>query len=67
MKAKWTAVLLNSGANVATNETIIPRAVFNEVTTAYAIVQGGPEEQLVGYGMGWGRSSYLGHEVSHRP
>jgi len=60
-------MLLNSGVDISTNTTIIPRSVFDEITTAHAIVQGMPSVSslsIVGYGMGWARLSLEGHDVS---
>ena len=48
-----------------TNETVIPSALLEEMTTARAIVSGvsaGPVS-IMGYGMGWFRMSYKGHDV----
>lgn len=62
---KWLAVLLNQGVHPKTNETIIPRSAFEEVTTAHVITDGkGPlaDLSIAGYGMGWWRQSYRGHE-----
>ncbi|KAI0075191.1 beta-lactamase/transpeptidase-like protein [Panus rudis PR-1116 ss-1] len=65
----WLQMLLNEGLVPGTNETIIPRNVFDEMTTAHAVVSGrapSPESSLAGYGLGWSVSSYKGHEiVSH--
>ena len=47
-------------------DDIIPRLVFEAATTSYAIVNGQPEApefSISGYGMGWFRFSYQGHEV----
>ncbi|OBZ75017.1 hypothetical protein A0H81_05171 [Grifola frondosa] len=62
---KWIAVLLNAGVVPSTNRTIIPQWVFDEVTTAHAITNGQPPADLSiqGYGLGWGRWSYKGHEI----
>ena len=65
LQTKWLATLLNKGVYPVTNDTIIPLAVFEEMTTARAIVGGvsaGPVS-IVGYGMGWFRMSYKGHDV----
>ncbi|KAM5537978.1 hypothetical protein V8D89_008454 [Ganoderma adspersum] len=62
---KWLAVLLNEGVVPMTNTTIIPVSVFQEMITARAIVSGvaaGPLS-IMGYGMGWFRVSYRGHDV----
>ena len=48
-----------------TNKTIIPSSVYAETTTAHTIVSGGGTADLsiMGYGMGWFRMSYRGHDV----
>ena len=59
--------LLNFGIDTATNATIIPRSVFDEITTAHAIIEGMPavpSQSISGYGMGWIRLSLEGRDVS---
>lgn len=49
-----------------TNKTIIPSSAFEEVTTVHSVVIGRgyqPYFSIQGYGMGWTRKSYQGHEV----
>lgn len=63
---KWVTVLLNAGVEPVSNTTIIPRSVFDEMTTAHSVVYGSspaPDSSLIGYGMGWDRWSYRGHEI----
>ncbi|CAL1697760.1 unnamed protein product [Somion occarium] len=63
---QWLKALLHAGVNPDTNVTVIPKSAFDEVTTAHAIVSGKasvPYVSLSGYGMGWSRQSYKGHEV----
>ncbi|EJF60227.1 beta-lactamase/transpeptidase-like protein [Dichomitus squalens LYAD-421 SS1] len=64
---KWLAVLLNEGQHPATNKTVIPKSVFDAVTTSRWIVSGKPagpiRDSIVGYGMGWMRSNYGDVEV----
>jgi len=65
---KWLAVFLNKGVNPANNETLIPTSVFEEMTKSYAVMEGAtaphtPELSIAGYGMGWFRQSYSGHDV----
>nr|VWP00380.1 Enterotoxin-like protein [Ganoderma boninense] len=62
---KWLALLLNEGVDPLTNARIIPVSVFQEMTTARAIVSGVAADPLsiMGYGMGWFRMSYRGHDV----
>lgn len=66
-QTKWVTVLLNAGVEPVSNTTIIPRSVFDEMTTAHSVVYGSspaPDSSLIGYGMGWDRWSYRGHEVT---
>ncbi|TBU36177.1 beta-lactamase/transpeptidase-like protein [Dichomitus squalens] len=64
---KWLAVLLNGGQDPATNKTVIPKNVFDAVTTSRWIVSGKPagplRDSIAGYGMGWMRSNYGDVEV----
>ncbi|TCD62785.1 hypothetical protein EIP91_006403 [Steccherinum ochraceum] len=66
---KWVKILLNEGVDPDTNTTVIPMSAFEAVTTPHAIMEGRPstpDASIVGYGMGWGRGSYKGHElISH--
>ncbi len=60
-------MLLHGGVNPYTNRTVVPRSVFDEMTRAHSIVIGQPVKpltSLTGYGMGWLRTSLLGHDVS---
>lgn len=59
-------MLINEGVDPITNSTILPSSVFKEVTTAHAITSSRasqPYFAVEGYGMGWFRRSYQGHEV----
>ncbi|RPD58606.1 beta-lactamase/transpeptidase-like protein [Lentinus tigrinus ALCF2SS1-7] len=63
---KWLAMLLNGGVNPYTNHTVLPRSVFDEMTSAHSIVIAQPVKpstSITGYGMGWMRTSLLGHDV----
>ncbi|EMD35204.1 hypothetical protein CERSUDRAFT_116672 [Gelatoporia subvermispora B] len=65
---KWLAVLLHEGVDPATNQTLIPKSIYDEMTRSYAIVQDSvdpdvPELSVMGYGMGWFRQSYNGHDI----
>ena len=64
-QTKWLATLLNGGVDPITNRTIVPTSVLTHMTTARAIVHGEAAKDLsiVGYGMGWFRMSYKGHDV----
>lgn len=60
-------MLLNGGIDPETNKTIIPKSVFQMITTAQIPTEGRgqfPEFSFHAYGMGWGRVSYQGHEVN---
>ncbi|KZT69403.1 beta-lactamase/transpeptidase-like protein [Daedalea quercina L-15889] len=63
---KWLTVLLNEGVEPGSNKTIIPHSAFEEITTAHSITSGKPatpEMSIQGYGLGWLRVSYQGHDV----
>ncbi|EIW78707.1 beta-lactamase transpeptidase-like protein [Coniophora puteana RWD-64-598 SS2] len=66
--SKWIQLWLNEG--VRANETILPFSTYEKATTAYSVVKGAPADvhhSLIGYGLGWNRLSYLGHDMlSHR-
>ncbi|TFK79087.1 beta-lactamase/transpeptidase-like protein [Polyporus arcularius HHB13444] len=67
---KWLAMLVHGGVNPYTNTTVVPPSVFDEITTAHSIVVHRPLEPstslLTGYGMGWRRTSFQGHDlISH--
>ncbi|CCM00547.1 uncharacterized protein FIBRA_02581 [Fibroporia radiculosa] len=66
---KWMAMLLNRGVDPSTKTRIMPEAVLDETTMAHYISEHvGPNAytSVQGYGLGWSRQSYLGHEiVSH--
>ncbi|KAM5537319.1 hypothetical protein V8D89_009049 [Ganoderma adspersum] len=58
---RWLSVLLNEGQDPTTNKTVIPKSVFDAVTTSQIIMAGKPiptyGNSIVGYGMGWIRTS----------
>ncbi|KAH9935178.1 beta-lactamase/transpeptidase-like protein [Epithele typhae] len=62
---KWVTMLLNGGVDPYTNQTVLPPSVLTEMMTARAIVSGEPQGPLgiMGYGMGWFRMAYRGHDV----
>jgi CubicO group peptidase (beta-lactamase class C family) len=66
LQALWVKMLLNSGVNAQTNATIIPRTTFDLATSAISVAnnKGSTSFSLAGYGLGWVRMSYRGHEVS---
>ena len=61
-------MILNGGVDPVTNVTIIPPAELEIITDAHSIVIPGADAQssTYVYGLGWGRGSYLGHDVSER-
>ncbi len=66
LQAKWVRMLLNNGVDPVTKATVVPELVLAEVTTAHTIVNPrapSSELSISGYGMGWMRQSYRGHEV----
>ncbi|KAL4251706.1 class-A beta-lactamase family protein [Abortiporus biennis] len=65
---KWLAMMLNQGIDPYTNRTIIPIRAYYEITLAHSVVfgTGVSELSIRGYGLGWARGSYQGHEmISH--
>ncbi|KAJ7334797.1 beta-lactamase/transpeptidase-like protein [Mycena albidolilacea] len=65
---QWVKTLLNFGVDAQTNTTIIPRTTFDLATSAISVSRdkGDNLTSMSGYGLGWGRYSYRGHEmVSH--
>ncbi|KAJ6510503.1 beta-lactamase/transpeptidase-like protein [Mycena sanguinolenta] len=60
----WVKMLLNFGVDPETNKTIIPQTTFDLATSAISIaVNKGPTlTSIMGYGLGWARLSYCGHE-----
>ncbi|GBE87212.1 hypothetical protein SCP_1004590 [Sparassis crispa] len=63
---KWLAMLLHKGVDPRTNLTVIPKAAYEESTTAHSVSLGKPSSpitSLIGYGMGWMRLSYQGRDM----
>ncbi|PIL26377.1 hypothetical protein GSI_12133 [Ganoderma sinense ZZ0214-1] len=67
---KWAGMLLNGGVDPYTNKTIVPAWIFDATTTARTIVAGNvtgppqiPSRSIIGYGLGWARLSYQGHDI----
>lgn len=63
-------MLLHNGVNPDTNVTIVPQSAIEETTTAHSLVTrkalvSAPYISFTGYGMGWERNSYKGHELVH--
>ncbi|KAJ6482062.1 beta-lactamase/transpeptidase-like protein [Mycena vitilis] len=63
--ALWIKMLLNSGVDVQSNATIIPQTTFDLATSAISVEsnQGTALFSIAGYGLGWARLSYRGHEL----
>ncbi|KAF9232374.1 beta-lactamase/transpeptidase-like protein [Melanogaster broomeanus] len=62
--SKWILMWINEG--VHHNKAFIPLSVYQNVSYSYAIDTDHPidsEYSIAGYGMGWSRSSYRGHDV----
>ncbi|KAF8147802.1 beta-lactamase/transpeptidase-like protein [Mycena galopus ATCC 62051] len=61
----WVKMLLNSGVDPRTNDTIIPRTTFDLATSAISVAanRGSNLTSIAGYGLGWVRQSYHGHEL----
>ncbi|KAF8436227.1 beta-lactamase/transpeptidase-like protein [Boletus edulis BED1] len=62
--AKWISTWINEG--VYDNQTVIPDYVYKNVSYSYSVSidhPTDPEHSIVGYGMGWFRTSYRGHNV----
>jgi hypothetical protein len=65
-------MFLNGGVDLNTNTTIIPPVEFNVITSAHSIASpnaiASPKATVQSstevYGLGWGRLSFLGHDVS---
>ena len=58
-------MLLHRGVHPTTNQTIIPEAIFDDLTTSSVILsgRGTKHDSITGYGLGWERGSRSGHEV----
>lgn len=64
LQAKWISTWVGEG--VHDNQTVISPAVYQNVSYSYSVSTDhpvDPEHSIVGYGMGWFRSSYRGHDV----
>jgi hypothetical protein len=65
----WVKMILNGGIDFDTNVTVIPRAAFDTITSVHSIVVPNvsglpPGSSIIGYGLGWMRYSFFGHDVS---
>jgi hypothetical protein len=68
-QARWARMILNGGVDPDTNVTIIPPAELDTITSVHSIVVPNTRGQpagfsIEGYGLGWARYSYIGHDVS---
>lgn len=64
LQVKWISMWIGKG--VHDNQMVIPPSVYQNATYSYSVAADHPiypEHSIVGYGMGWGRSSYRGHDV----
>ncbi|KAJ7104474.1 beta-lactamase/transpeptidase-like protein [Mycena belliarum] len=62
----WMKMLLNGGVDGPTNTTIVPRATVDLATSAISVMLDkgpGPTFSIAGYGLGWIRVAYRGHEL----
>ncbi|KAG1754554.1 beta-lactamase/transpeptidase-like protein [Suillus lakei] len=62
--SKWVALWLHKG--VHNNVTVIPLSVHGNASQSYSVsisAPADPEHSIQGYGMGWFRNSYLGHDI----
>ncbi|KAI1784867.1 beta-lactamase/transpeptidase-like protein [Ganoderma leucocontextum] len=64
---KWAATVLNGGVDPVTNKTVIPASAYDETTTARIIQAGNVTNDkttsIIGYGLGWQRNSFMGHDI----
>ncbi|KAJ7742684.1 beta-lactamase/transpeptidase-like protein [Mycena maculata] len=62
---RWMKMLLNAGVDRQTNATIIPQKTFDYATSAISVAKakGDGLISFFGYGLGWGRLTYRGHEL----
>jgi hypothetical protein len=68
VQSKWVALWLNKG--VHDNIPVIPSSVYGNASQSYSVsvsVPADSEHSIQGYGLGWFRNSYLGHDVTNFP
>ncbi|KAI0261080.1 beta-lactamase/transpeptidase-like protein [Gloeopeniophorella convolvens] len=61
----WVKVHLNGGVDPRTNTTVVPPSALEAATSAHSIADSTPQSSVYsirGYGMGWARFSYAGHD-----
>ncbi|KIJ64017.1 hypothetical protein HYDPIDRAFT_91246 [Hydnomerulius pinastri MD-312] len=62
--SKWVSTWVNKG--VHGDKTVIPLSVYQNASYSYSVSTdhpADPSHSVVGYGMGWFRHSYRGHDV----
>jgi CubicO group peptidase (beta-lactamase class C family) len=66
LQVPWVKTILNGGIDPDTNVTIIPSAQFDVITSAHSIVSPNvsAETSTLVYGLGWFRTTLIGHDVS---
>ncbi|KAI0669553.1 beta-lactamase/transpeptidase-like protein [Trametes maxima] len=62
---KWLAMLLNNGVDPITGRAVLPASIITNMTAARVVQNGAPagDVSIIGYGMGWFRMAYKGHDV----
>ncbi|KAI0063208.1 beta-lactamase/transpeptidase-like protein [Artomyces pyxidatus] len=64
---KWVRMLLNKGVDPRTKKTIIPLSALSTIVSAHSIVNGNPPgvpgASISGYGLGWERTAFNGHDM----
>ena len=63
-QAKWILTWINEG--VHGNRTVFPASVYRNVSYSCSVAfdhPNAPGQSIGGYGMGWLRDSYRGHDV----
>jgi hypothetical protein len=63
-------MLVGGGNNPNTNKAVLSKSTLDAVVTASAVVMDSSTDDsrsIEGSGMGWLRSSYMGHEASLKP
>ncbi|VDC03880.1 unnamed protein product [Peniophora sp. CBMAI 1063] len=61
----WVQMLLNSGVDPISKKRVLTPEIIEAVSLARTIMngRGNSETSIEGYGMGWSRNSYHGHEL----
>ncbi|KAJ7060513.1 beta-lactamase/transpeptidase-like protein [Mycena amicta] len=60
----WAKTMLNGGVDKLGNQTIVPQSTFDLATSAISVIRsvGDNVTSIAGYGLGWARMAYRGHE-----